>query len=190
MTDYLMHDILRIVAAPLLALFSVPKYRYFSCIVALELIISSFFVQYLLITDTRIGVYYDIILLFHSVLFFTLLLHRARLSLPWDKRPIDAYSGWGCMLFLANAVFYMAMLGEFIQNKAYQSVNTTFIDSYSNIMIVFQILQFGLLIGVIDIGRLNNIFHGLSSGSNSLRRWRHSYSMVYNKIMPRTNRSS
>jgi len=184
-----MHDIIRIVAAPLLALFSVPKYRYFAWIVALELIISSIFVQYLLITDTRMGVYYDIILLFHSILFFNLLLYRARLSLPWDKRSIDARTGWGCMLFLGNAVFYMAILGEFIQNKVYQSASTTFIDSYSNVMIAFQILQFSLLIRVIDIERIIDILYRLSGTRSLFYNGRHSYRLVVSRINDRTNRT-
>jgi len=184
------HNIIRVFVGPLLVVFSARKYRHLACILASEMMLGSMFLWFMDLFVAGDGIYYDIVALSYSLLFFNLLLYRPSLSKAWEKRHINARIGCGCLLFLANAIFYMCLLGEHLSNLKLESTNTVFMDAYYDVMVALQVFQFGLLIWVIDIGRLNNILRGLSNAGNSLRFWRYSYSMVYGKVMPKRNRAS
>lgn len=148
MDEYFLHHLLRIFGAPILAMLSKPKYRYFSSIVALKLALGSVFVLLIPVENFAL---YSFALMVNSLLCFHLLLYKPAFSITWSRQRLDAFTGWGCLLFLANAVYYMCTLGELLLNMVYKTKISTFSEGYFGVMYALQVAQFALLIGVIGI---------------------------------------
>jgi len=185
MVEYFACHFIRICGAPILAMLSKPKYRYFSSIVALKLALGSVFA--LLIPMENFALY-NFILMINSLLCFHLLLYKPSLSITWDRQRLDAFTGWGCLLFLANAVYYMCTLGELLINMIYETRISTFSEGYFGVMYALQVAQFALLMGVVDIDGIITRIRRASIYSRWVSARRVRVRSIYGRVISWANR--
>lgn len=156
-SDLFTHDATRIICATFLALICASRHKFFARVLASEMIVSSIFVQILILNDIKMNIYYDVVMLLESIMFNMILIFRIRKDIEVQRGRTDGYLFCGSALFLLNSVVYMIIVGEFLMNYITRSNLSQFISSYSDIMIVFQAVQIALLVMVIDKRIMSNI---------------------------------
>jgi len=178
-----LHDVIIRCLSLTLPFLASSKHRYFAWVLAFELAISACYLQITWIFRIYDGIYYDVILLYHSLLFVMILNYKAGFSALWHRNRFDAFTALGTLLFLANAIYYLGMIGEFLINEVLKTTKSMFFDAYNDIMRGFQIIQFILLISVIDFGRIINLMSNSSLGNFFVSGGRLGYNVVYDNII-------
>ncbi len=188
MNPYFDHVMIRVLAL-LLPFLAAHKYKHFAWVLAIEMAVSACYLQITWVFLIYDAIYYDILLLYHSLAFFFLLQYRSAPKLKPTKSRIDRYYVAGGLLLLANAVYYASIVGEHLAGQIWHTSSSVMLDAHNRIMIILQMFQFLLLISVIDFDRIFNFMQKSFLDSPFVPGWSRRDRLVNDTIVEKSKRA-